>query len=133
LAIREKALGTEHPTVAQTLEHYAYLLRRTGRDAEARRLELTADLLKMAWKGQSALVEVLLSMDDVDVNSKNSIGQTALMMAAAGGDTTTVTTLLEAGADVSAKDNDGSTALMTAEEVGHTEIVELLKKAGAKE
>ncbi len=42
LSIREKALGPEHPNVAQSLENYAALLRKTGRDAEAARMETRA-------------------------------------------------------------------------------------------
>ena len=39
LAIREKALGHEHPHVATALENYSALLRATARDAEAEPLE----------------------------------------------------------------------------------------------
>ncbi len=39
LAIREKALGPEHPDVAQSLESYAALLRQTARADEAARME----------------------------------------------------------------------------------------------
>ena len=39
LAIREKALGPEHPDVAQSLENYSALLRKTGRSDEAAILE----------------------------------------------------------------------------------------------
>jgi hypothetical protein len=39
LAIREKALGPEHPSVATSLENYAVLLRETGGGAEAAKME----------------------------------------------------------------------------------------------
>ena len=39
LAIREKALGLEHPSVAMSLENMAELYRQTGRDKEAEALE----------------------------------------------------------------------------------------------
>ncbi len=39
LVIREKALGPEHPQVAQSLENYATLLRETGRNTEAAKME----------------------------------------------------------------------------------------------
>ena len=42
LAIREKALGREHPHVAASLENYAALLRKTGRGTEALKLEARA-------------------------------------------------------------------------------------------
>jgi hypothetical protein len=42
LAIREKALGPEHPEVATNLENYAALLRQTARANEAERMEARA-------------------------------------------------------------------------------------------
>ncbi len=42
LAIREKALGAEHPNIAPGLENYAALLRDMGRDAEAEKMEARA-------------------------------------------------------------------------------------------
>ncbi len=42
LAIHEKVLGPEHPLVAQSLENYAILLRKTGRDIAAQNLEASA-------------------------------------------------------------------------------------------
>ena len=46
LAIIEKALGPEHPDVAQSLENYAALLRKTGRDDEAVKLEARAKAIR---------------------------------------------------------------------------------------
>ncbi len=46
LAIREEALGPEHPHVAQSLENYAALLRETGRDAEATKMEARAEAIR---------------------------------------------------------------------------------------
>jgi tetratricopeptide (TPR) repeat protein len=46
LAIREKALGPEHPDVATALENYAALLRQTGRKAEADRLDARAKRIR---------------------------------------------------------------------------------------
>ena len=43
LAIREKALGPEHPDVATCLENYALLLRNMGRPEEAAPLELVRE------------------------------------------------------------------------------------------
>ncbi len=45
-AIREKALGPEHPNVAQSLENYADFLRKTGRDAEVRKLGARAKAIR---------------------------------------------------------------------------------------
>ncbi len=46
LAIREKALGPDHPDVATILENYAVLLRVTGRDAEATEMEARAKVIR---------------------------------------------------------------------------------------
>ncbi len=42
LAILEKALGPEHPYVAQGLENYAALLRNIGHSVEANKMEARA-------------------------------------------------------------------------------------------
>ena len=46
LGILEKTLGPEQPNVAQSLENYAALLRKTGRDAEAARMETRAKMMR---------------------------------------------------------------------------------------
>ena len=46
LAIYEKALGPDHPIVAMSLENFADLLRRTGRDDEADELEASAKAIR---------------------------------------------------------------------------------------
>ncbi len=46
LAISEKALGPEHPDVAQSLENYAALLRQTARANEAERMEARAKAIR---------------------------------------------------------------------------------------
>ncbi len=45
-AIVEKALGPEHPDVAQSLENYAALLRQTARADEAARMEARAKAIR---------------------------------------------------------------------------------------
>ena len=46
LAIMEKALGPEHPHVAQSLKNYAGLLRDTGRGELATMMELRAKAIR---------------------------------------------------------------------------------------
>ena len=46
LAIFEKALGPEHPSVATSLENYVVLLRETGRGAEAAKMESRARAIR---------------------------------------------------------------------------------------
>jgi len=44
--MREKILGADHPHVAQSLEGYAQLLRKTNRAAEAEKLEGRAKAIR---------------------------------------------------------------------------------------
>ena len=53
LAIKENALGPEHPNVATSLEKYVVLLRKTGRTAEADKLAARAKAIRMKRAGQS--------------------------------------------------------------------------------
>ncbi len=46
LAIKEKALGSEHPSVAASLENYAALRRETGRGDEAAKMEARAKAIR---------------------------------------------------------------------------------------
>ncbi len=46
LAIYEKALGPEHPHEAKLLEYYADVLRETGRDDQAARMEVRAKAIR---------------------------------------------------------------------------------------
>ncbi len=46
LAIREKALGPQHPHIATILQDYAPLLRKTGRSTEAAKLEARAKAIR---------------------------------------------------------------------------------------
>ncbi len=50
LAIREKALGPEHPDVAQSLDNYAALLRETGRADEAAEMEARAKAIRAKYE-----------------------------------------------------------------------------------
>ncbi len=50
LAINEKALGPEHPDVAQSLENYAALLRQTARAYEAKRMEARAKAIRAKYQ-----------------------------------------------------------------------------------
>ncbi len=52
LRIYERTLGKNHPEVAVTLENYADLLRRTNRDAKAKKMEARAKAIR-AKRGPS--------------------------------------------------------------------------------
>ena len=47
LAIRQKALGPEHPRVATSLENYAALLRETDREDKAEEMEARAKAIRV--------------------------------------------------------------------------------------
>lgn len=67
----------------------------------------------------------------IDVNRKDSMGQTPLMLAAGDwGNRDFVRLLCAVGADRNARDNFGRTPLSSAAEYGHPEIVEFLLQAG---
>jgi len=67
----------------------------------------------------------------IDVNRKDSMGQTPLMLAAGEwGNRDFVRLLCAVGADRNARDNRGRTALSYAAGDGHPEIVEFLLQAG---
>ena len=53
LAIREKTLGPEHPLVAQSLENYAAVLRKNGRDERAAMMEAHAKTIWAKHVGQN--------------------------------------------------------------------------------
>jgi len=53
LTINEKALGPEHPEVAQSLENYSALLHKTGRSDEATTLEARAKAIRAKHAGKN--------------------------------------------------------------------------------
>ena len=55
LAIWEKALEPDHPDVATSLQNYAALLRKTGRTAEADRLEARAKAIRAKHAEQNPI------------------------------------------------------------------------------
>ena len=74
----------------------------------------------------------LLIKSKADLNARDNIGRTALMLAVVGTRTDSVKTLIDSGADVNIKDAQGDTALKYAKKMGEKEIIALLKKARAK-
>jgi len=68
---------------------------------------------------------------DIDVNAKDSYGNTALIFACYAGHTYIVKLLLEKSADIDIQDKYGNTALMWAAKKGHENIVKLLLEKDA--
>ena len=110
-------------------------------------LEQTIPLIKSAGWDEAVVQEVnnpyisgarakMLRKDldhGADVNIRNAIGQTPLMIAVRALLKRNVELLLERGADPNTKSNAGWTPLGVAKDMGAKEISELLRKYGAKD
>lgn len=88
-------------------------------------------LRRSANLGDLAGVAALLS-GTIDIESRDSAGRTALMLAASSGRTAVVAALLSRGADPNATDSYGDTPLHAALAGNYTEIVNALRRAGAR-
>ena len=75
-----------------------------------------------------AVVKYLIEKGYFEVDVRNPLSKTALIVAAQYGQTEIVCTLLELGADRSLTDSDGKTALDYAYEKGYDDIVSLLEE-----
>ncbi|XP_048696434.1 ankyrin repeat domain-containing protein 29 isoform X3 [Caretta caretta] len=84
-----------------------------------------------ARKGNLALLQLLLNSGRVDVDCRDSLGTTALMVASHYGHIECVRELVLQGADINLQREDGGTALLAACQYGHTRVVETLLKHGA--
>jgi hypothetical protein len=73
-----------------------------------------------------------LLADGKNPNSRQSDGQTAIMIATSNGDTEMVKALLAKGADPGLRGPAGSNALSLAKESGNAEMVNLLESQGAR-
>ncbi|OAA74311.1 Ankyrin repeat-containing domain protein [Akanthomyces lecanii RCEF 1005] len=83
--------------------------------------------LLLATNGHTAVVKLLLATDKVNVNAKDSSGQTPLSRAAENGHEAVVKLLLATDkVGVDAKDDDGLTPLMYAAGNGHEAVAKLL-------
>ena len=86
----------------------------------------------MALKAENDLVLLtyLLNLNYIDLNAKNSQGETALMLAAKHyTNPIPINTLLKLGADANAVDNNGKTAYQIAKEYNtNPAIAETIKK-----
>jgi hypothetical protein len=100
-----------------------------GKSASAARQELAqmnipfteAEFLETARQGNSTAASLFIDAG-INVEAKDSVGQTALMTATLANQLETVKVLLAQGADPNATDKFGGTALMTAAWKGNKEI-----------
>ncbi|BFY96992.1 hypothetical protein BsWGS_00032 [Bradybaena similaris] len=67
---------------------------------------------------------------NIDLNTANKHGETAVHMAASGGHVEVLKFLINKGVDISIKDKQGDSAVYWAARQGHTEIIKCLVEAG---
>ena len=77
-----------------------------------------------------ALIAEGINLDE-RVETTESVGRTALMLAALRGSTEVVQELVRAGAALDLKNQKGKTALQLAQDKGHSNVVEILRGAAA--
>ncbi len=90
-----------------------------------------AELRRAAATGDIARLQLSLN-EQLDVNSRDEAGRTALMLATLHVRTEAVKELLAHGADPNIADNMRITPLQVARSRGDTEIIDALKNAGAR-
>ena len=88
------------------------------------------DFVKLCMSGDIKKVEEAI-MNGANINARDCVGWTALMMAAYKGYINIAEVLIKHGADVNIRTNTW-TALSWATRYGHTETADLLRKYGAK-
>jgi len=81
-----------------------------------------------AWHGHKEVVELLVAVNKIEINTKDKDGWTALMKAASNGHKEVVELLVAVDkVEINAQDKDGWTALMKAASNDHKNVVKLLR------
>ena len=86
--------------------------------------------IEAAKRNDASAIEALLRKG-VDVNTKDTDGNTALILAAGHGQRACIQKLIEKGAKIDERNGIGETALIVASRSGYKDMVELLIKNGA--
>ncbi|PGH00597.1 hypothetical protein GX51_05696 [Blastomyces parvus] len=109
------------------------LLEQKGIMADQPDIHGTTPLMHAAIEGISGIVEALVSRTDVDVNSRDYKGRTALFWGWPGMESMKIARLLlEHGADVNARCKDDKTPFLAAWDRFDFDLMALLLEAGAK-
>lgn len=96
--------------------------------AAASAFDAGASLREAARTGQAgALAQALQTVGAAQLNSTDSAGRTALILATSGGHVEAVQRLVAAGADTTVKDASGQTAEQLARRLGYQQIESILK------
>ena len=107
------------------------ILLKAGADAKSRNLGGDNALLDGLWTWANPLcIEPLLEAG-IDINTRGSLGATALSCAACKNCCDAIATLLRCGADIESADNDGDTALMESLFYNSDDALRLLLASGA--
>ena len=124
-------------SISTVLCCYGYLAKKIKKNKQMRAEKqdtlqpiLNIALLPVSASGNLEQAQLLIE-HGVDVNIKDTNGDTALILAADKGHTEIVQLLLDRGADVTDKNQNGKTALLLAAMSGHTNIAQLLLERGA--
>ncbi|MCJ1445298.1 MAG: hypothetical protein MMC23_005803 [Stictis urceolatum] len=96
-----------------------------------RRPRMTAIQLA-AFNGHDNILQRLLKLEDIDLESKNHDENTALVLASQKGHAPIVQTLLDRGAEVNAQGGEYGNALQAASIEGHASMVQMLLDRGAE-
>ena len=89
------------------------------------------EFLNACRLGQIENVERFLKSNQIDINSQDEYGKTALICATDLGYKDILELLIKGGANPNIQEENGNTALICAVEIGRVDIVELLIKSGA--
>ncbi len=94
-------------------------------------------LLPAAMRGLTSIVRRLLKRPEVDVYTRDELGETALTLASTNGHLTTVAFLLASAGNMADalllhRNSEGMPAVLLAALNGHGDVVELIKKAWAR-
>ena len=100
-----------------------------GADANIRNKRGVTPLLLACSENQTVIPQVLVDNSDVDLNSCDKAGSSALIIASKKGYIDLVLILLEIGVDPNIQDNDHQTALCWASRQGHKYLIEVLMDA----
>jgi ankyrin repeat protein len=98
--------------------------------AEVLEIDLNQQLIQAAGRQETELVSRLIEKG-ADINTQDSKGRTAAMIATYNNDVETAKTLIEAGADVNIQDNIENNPFLYAGAEGYIEILKLTIAAGA--
>lgn len=104
----------------------------TGKSPEAGFFDSVPVLHLAARNNNSAIVRLLLTEYQQDINATDESGATVLHVAAENGNMNTVELLIDHQVELNARDKKGRTALHLAAKEGHVRIIRILLRNGAE-